>query len=127
MKRILLSSVIILSAFNIYASSRWVYITADTNNKDFFIDANSITQSGDSYTYWTKVNFEKRDADGDLSTKSQFTINCRTRELILRYYVFYDDIDGNGSIRISRKATGSWEPIVPESVNSAYYSYICKK
>ena len=127
MKRILLFSVIILSAFNIHASSRWVYITTGANSHEFFIDANSIAKSGDSNTYWAKVNYEKRDVDGDLSAKSQLTINCRTREVILRYFIFYDDVDGNGIVRISSKATGGWVPIEPDSVNSAYYDYICKK
>lgn len=127
MRKILLFFVIILSAFNIYASSQWIYIASSSDDTLFFIDANSIQQSGDSYTFWTKFNLSKRDDDGNLSSKSQRTINCRTRETVGRYIIYYDDIDGNGKITSSFSSKLSWTPIPPESINSAYYSYVCKK
>ena len=127
MKRIFLFSVIILSAFNIHASSRWVLIDSNIDNDLFFIDANSIQKSGDSRTVWQKVNYAKRDSYGDLSSKIQRTFNCRTRESISRHLIFYDDIDNNGQVTSSGKATLGWEPIPPDSVNWTIYKYVCSK
>ena len=126
MKKIFLFSVIILSAFNIYAGTQWLLITDSTDGDLFFIDTNSIQKSGDSYTYWSKANFAKRE-DGDLSSKTQRTINCRTRETISRYIINYDDIDNNGKITSSLTPKRGWIPIAPDSINSAFYDYLCKK
>ena len=126
MKRILLFSVIILSAFNIYASAKWTLI-ANTANGVFFIDASSIQKSGDSYTFWQKTNFDKRRDNGDLSSKVQRTFNCRTRESIYRYMMFYDDIDNNGNLTGSFKPNGDWNPIPPESTSWRFYEYVCNR
>ena len=127
MKRILLFSVIILSAFNIYASAQWIFIADNTDGDLFFIDANSIQKSGDSYTAWLKNNYAKRDVDGDLSSKIQRTINCRTREIINRYLIFYDDIDNTGKITSNFNGKSGWQPIPPDSVNWIIYKYVCNK
>ena len=127
MKRILLFSAIILSAFNIYASTQWIYIITSSNDDVFFIEANSIQNSGDSYTYWTKVNYARRNDDGDLSMKAQYTINCRTREVTPRYFIFYDDIDHKGKTTSSSHAKSGWVPIPPNTVNWSYYSHVCNK
>ena len=97
------------------------------NNDVFFIDANSIQKSGDSYTYWMKSNYGKRASNGALSSRSQYTINCRTREAINRYLIMYDDVDGNGKVIISGDPAGGWYPIPPDTIIWTYYSYICNK
>ena len=127
MKRILLSSVIILSAFNLYASARWVFIGSNSRNYVFFVDANSIQKSGDSYTFWEKVNYPERNKWGAFSSKNQRTVNCRTRESIFRFMIFYDDIDNAGKLTNSFDPKDSWEPIPPDSVNWASYKYVCDK
>ena len=126
MRKILLFSVIILSAFNIYASTKWTLIS-NTANGVLFIDASSIQKSGDSYTFWQKTNFDKRQDNGDLSSKVQRTVNCRTRESIYRYMMFYDDIDNNGKLTSSFNPKDDWNPIPPDSVDWAIYQYVCNK
>jgi len=127
MKKILIFFVIILSAFKIYASAKWVLVEYNNDNDVFFIDSNSIQKSGDSRTVWQKVNYSKRDSHGDLSSKIQRTFNCRTRESINRHLIFYDDIDNNGQVTSSAKATLGWEPISPETANWTIYKYVCNK
>ena len=86
MKRILLFSVIILSSFNLYASARWIDVGSNPSGSVFFIDAESIQKSGDSYTFWALFNYAKRNADGTLSFKSKLTIKVKlilTKELRL--------------------------------------------
>ena len=127
MKRLLLFSVIILSAFNIHASTQWVFVDSNSDNDLFFIDANSIQKNGDSYTFWTKVNNGKRDSRGNLSSKSQSTFNCRTREGTYRYIMVYDDTDNNGKLTNSFKAKDDWYPIPPGTVDWTIYKYVCNK
>ena len=127
MKRILLSSVIILSSFNIFADSQWVLIGVSKSNEVYFIDADSIQKNGDSSTHWIKNNYPKRDKFGDLSSKYQETINCRTRERTFRYLIFNDNVDNTGKITHSVNVKAEWEPIPPETVNWAIYKYVCNK
>ena len=127
MKRILLSSVIILSSFNIFANSQWVLIGVSESDSVFFIEAESIQKNGDSSTHWIRNNLPKRDKFGDLSTKYQETINCRTRERTFRYFISFDDTENNGKTTYSGNVKAEWEPIAPGSVNWAIYKYVCNK
>jgi len=115
-----------LIAFNSYAQSNWVYVTSNTYGDYFFVDRDSVQMQGDSVTFWTRRNYKQRDKFGDLSSKIQLTINCRTREIIMRFSMFYDDIDNFGQLTQSRKSSDSWAPIAPDSVNWSIYIFLCK-
>jgi hypothetical protein len=111
---------------NAYADSNWVYISTSNTNDVFFIDKNSIQTNGDSKTYWQQTNYGKRDKFGDLSSKAQSTINCRTREIINRYLMTYDDIKNMGRMTSSFDTKDSWMPIPPDTVNWNLFEYVCK-
>lgn len=118
---------LMLAAFNVNASSNWMFIGKNSNGSSFFVDRNSIQKSGDSRTYWTLRNFAERDSDGDLSSKVQRTINCRTRELIMRHIITYDDLNNNGKLTFSGPPTNSkWEPIAPDTINWSFMEFVCK-
>ena len=110
---------------SVHAQSNWVFITK-TQNKTNFVDKNSIQRSGDSVTFWDRANFSIRDKSGDLSSKMQLTINCRTREIIIRYGIFYDDLDNNGNSTSSGFPKSSWEPIAPDTIGERLYRFVCK-
>ena len=126
MKTFLLVVMSVIVSVNAYANSNWVYLTTSNDDNVFFIDNNSIQKSGDSKTYWRRDNFGKRDEQGDLSAKGQITINCRTREIILRYIMKYDDINNNGKLTRSFTPKDTWTPIAPDSVNWSFLEYVCK-
>ena len=111
---------------NAYANTNWIYFTTSSNDSVFFIEINSIQKSGDSMTYWYRRNFPKRNASGDLSSKVQSTINCRTREIINRYIMTYDDINNNGKLTHSFNPNELWEPIAPDTINWEFFKYVCK-
>ena len=113
-------------SINAYANSNWVHITNSNTGDVFFIDKNSIQKSGDSTTYWRQTNFPKRDKYGHLSSKTQSTINCRTREIINRYIMVYDDINNKGKLTYSFDPKDSWEPIAPDTVNWTFLENVCK-
>jgi hypothetical protein len=126
MKKFLLVIIFLMITFNSYAQSNWVYVTSSSIDDDVFVDRGSIQTQGDSITFWSRMNYKQRDEFGDLSSKVQFTINCRTREVIMRFSMFYDDIDNGGKLRKSNKTSDSWSPIAPDTVFWGLYKFVCK-
>ena len=127
MKRFLVFLISCIFIINAYANSNWVRVGANNEGDTYFIDTNSIQKSGDSQTFWTKSNYGVRSSYGDLSTKVQRTINCRTRELITRHFISYDDTNNNGKITSNFSASNqNWNPVSPDSVMWGFYSFICK-
>ena len=127
MKRFLVFFISCFFIINAYANRNWVSIGATNDGDTYFIDTNSIQKSGDSQTFWVRANYGARTSGGDLSSKVQRTINCRTRELINRHFIFYDDINNNGKITSNFSASNqNWTPVSPDSVSWGFYSFICK-
>ncbi len=114
-------------------SANWVKVAATADGQEvIFIDTQSIQRSGNSVTYWEKVNNSTRTKQGDLSSKLQKTINCVTRDFRVLYFIFYDDLNNQGKVTSSFSADTlpedlkSWRPIVPESVMESSRKYLCK-
>jgi hypothetical protein len=127
MKNLLLIIIFFTIAFDSHAQSNWVYVTSNSKSDDFFVDRSSFQTQGDSITFWQRMNYEQRNKFGDLSAKIQYTINCRTREQIMRFSMYYDDIDNNGRLTTSGKPSNpSWEPIAPDTVSWSLYKFVCK-
>jgi len=109
-------------------ASRWVLVDKNIDDVAFFVDTKSITRSGDSVTFWKRINYATRSTTGTLSAKTNDTVNCRTRELITRHYMTYDDLNNNGKLIDSWSADGAkWEPIPPDSVIEALMKFVCKR
>ena len=130
MKKLLL--LLILISETAY-SANWVKVAATADGQEvIFIDTQSIQRSGNSVTYWEKVNNSTRTKQGDLSSKLQKTINCVTRDFRVLYFIFYDDLNNQGKVTSSFSADTlpedlkSWRPIVPESVMESSRKYLCK-
>ncbi len=111
---------------NVYANSNWTFIVVDEVGDSLWIDKNSIQKSGDSITFWSRRNFKERDVNGNFSSKVQRTVNCRTRETIPRYYMFYDDINNMGNVTGNFAAINpKWIPIPPDTVLWGLYQFVC--
>jgi hypothetical protein len=111
----------------VHANSNWVFIGLSVDDMKFFIDANSMQRSGDSVTFWQRVNYPQRNAYGDYSSKVQYTINCRTREIITRHLMFYDDLNNFGKLTDSFGAINQmWSPIAPDTVHWSMFKNVCK-
>ena len=124
--RVILILPILLLAISAAANSKWEFVGRNDINDIFYIDSNSYQKSGDSITYWAIRNYGERDKWGDLSSKNQYTINCRTREVITRYLITYDDRDSNGKITDSFASKSSWSPIAPDTINWSIMKHVCK-
>lgn len=126
MKKLIIVCGMIFLTLNAFANANWIMIDKNRGGDIFFIDASSIQRSGDSVTHWIKVNFAKRDEFGDFSSKSQDTINCRTREVISRWFMTYDDVDNNGKLTSNFQPKNSWRPISPNSTQWRFYEVVCR-
>jgi hypothetical protein len=82
-----------------YEKANWSFVDKKSGDS-YFIDINSLKKTGNSVTYWMKVNFNKRDKAGNLSTKLLMSVNCRTRENTVREITTYDDEDARGLITL---------------------------
>lgn len=109
-------------------ASNWINVGMSSSGTTFFVDLESITRSGDSITFWSITNYTSRTTYGDLSSKVQRTVNCRSREQIHRYHMFYDDLNANGKLTLSIPANSSdkWEPIAPDTMNEVLLKAVCK-
>lgn len=119
-------AVFLLIAIEARGNSNWELVGNNTTGDMFFVDKNSYQKSGDSITFWQRDNYVERDKFGDLSSKSQLTINCRTRERIRRFLMTYDDINNQGVVTHSAVSKDSWKPIAPDTVNWALMMHVCK-
>jgi len=126
MKTFLFVVMSVIVSVNAYANSNWVFVTTSQDGAVFFIDSNSMQKSGNSITFWKMINYVQRDKYGDLSAKIQSTINCKSREDIMRYSLYYDDINNTGKLTSSGDVKDSWKPIAPDSVNWAQFQFVCK-
>lgn len=116
----------LLFCSSVFAQSNWITVALNSTGNEWFVDVNSIQRRGDLVTFWSRANFLVRDKDGDLSSKSQDTINCRTREQIIRWIMFYDDRDNMGKLTLSSESTASWRPIAPDTISDALRLFVCK-
>ncbi len=122
----ILALILLVASVNSHASSNWIYLTSTVDNDEFYIERNPSQKDGDSVTFWTRRNFADRTKFGDLSEKTQRTINCRRREIILRFVQTYDDINNTGRQTSSFKATDTWAPVAPDTVNWLMMRFVCK-
>ncbi len=116
----------IFFSIGVFAAAEWLDIGTNRSNDRFFIDVNSIERSGDSVTYWVKLNYAARGADGSLSSKTQYIIHCQARQFALRYIIRYDEPDNIGRILVAREDKGSWSPIPPDTVIYYHSQLLCK-
>ena len=126
MKTFLFVVMSVIVSVNAYANSNWIYLVTSNSGTVTFIDKNSMQKSGDSITFWILDNFGQRAEYGDLSAKKQRTINCRTREKIMRYSMYYDDINNTGKLTSNGDVKDSWTPIAPDSVVWSQFVFVCK-
>ncbi len=122
----IIALIFLTMSVNSIANSNWVYVASSINNEDWFVERNSTQKDGDSVTFWTRRNYVDRTKFGDLSEKVQRTINCRRREVIIRFMQTYDDINNTGRQTSSFKANDSWEPVAPDTVMWTVMRFVCK-
>ena len=132
MKKILFIALMIpcfASALKVVGASDWVMVGKGSNGDVIYIDAESIQRNVDYITFWDRTNLSSRNQDGNLSFKTNITVNCRTKESILVYFMAFDDLDNRGILTESFAApyTTTWQPIVPGSAYAKEMQFVCNK
>jgi hypothetical protein len=125
MIKIFITLLLFSASFSTYASSRWTPVSQNNSGDIFFVDENSIQISGDVMTFWYRVNFKQRDKFGNLSSKIQISINCKTRERASRFALFYEELNNNGKVTFNSVGKNQWDPIPPESTTYHMFSFVC--
>jgi len=124
MKRLLF---LLIFISEIAYSANWMRVTSSNDGDVVFVDSLSMQRSGNTVTFWSKMNYGVRDRSGDLSSKTQRAVNCMTREVKSLYLMTYDDFDNQGKLTHSdRFSNQSWNPIAPETINDAVRRFVCK-
>lgn len=128
MKRLcLIILFLLISIPKIAYSANWIKVATSSRGDTLFVDALSIQRDGNVVTFWTKTNYATRTQYGDLSSKVQESINCKSRENKRMFSMYYDDFDNQGKVTSSGKvADQSWNPIPPETINDAIRRFVCK-
>ncbi len=124
MKKLLLA--LIFLPFVSYASN-WVLISTSTAGDKFKIDTTSIDRNGNEATYWEILNYGKRSEAGNLSSKSQVTINCRTKEFNTKFAQVFSDYDAQGTLNFQYTPTSTWTPIPPDTSYETVMKFVCKR
>ena len=108
-------------------ASNWMFVSKSTVGESYFIDTQSMMFNGNEVSFWAKVNYKVRNKYGDLSSKEQWTMNCRTKESNLMYMTSYSDFDNRGKINGSYKVPVDWSPIPPDTTAEEILKFVCKK
>lgn len=109
-----------LSALSVPAqTNRWSFVTNDRENEiEWYLDLETIQQSGDNYRFWDKQVFK----DGSY-IKERMIIYCRQRKMQRLQAAIYDRND-----YFDREIRGTpIIDIVPESVSERFYKLFCMK
>ncbi len=107
-------------------ASRWVE-TGRTITAQFYVDTQSIQRNGNLVTFWERRNYVQRNKFGDLSTKANLVINCRTRESKLLFLITYDDFDNSGKVTTNTTVNQEWQPIAPDTIEESTMKFVCKR
>lgn len=124
--KILLLLTFFFSTFAFGATWNMVAMSSDGNK--FYVEKESITRNGNEVNYWMRVNLGKRDAQGYLSTKENYVVNCRTRDEKLRHLILFSDFDNKGTVINQRNySKEEWKPISPDSIGADVMEFVCKQ
>ncbi len=124
MKKLLLA--LIFLPLVSYASN-WVFVSENNTGTKFKIDTTSITRNGNEVTFWEIMNYGKRSDTGNLSGKSQSSINCRTKEYSTKYMQLFSDYDAQGVLNSQFNVPITWAPIPPDTSYETVMKFVCKR
>lgn len=108
-------------------AANWVSVSISATGDKFKVDSTSITRNGNEVTFWEIINNAKRSDTGNLSSKNQMTINCRTKEFNTKYTQTFSDYDGQGTLSLQYSSPSTWTPIPPDSTYENVMKFVCKK
>ncbi len=128
MRAIFSMAIGMLLIFNSYANSEWILIEGSyiTNNESH-ADKNSLQIDGEIATFWLKRNNPSRDRFGAMSNKYQIAINCKSRQMSLKWMVDYSEADNKGNVIFNGEAPQKWSPVIPDSRTWLWYKFACNQ
>ena len=128
MKKLILFLVLIFTTYSIHA--KWLLVAGSEEAK-FYVEINSIKQTGNLVTYWELLDYPSMQTFNNLnyySVKQKYETNCNTEDSALLYSNFYSENMGSGkSVYGLKQEHKNFEPNIPDSLGYTIFKFVCKK
>jgi hypothetical protein len=128
MTKLLLFLILTCTTLNVHA--KWV-LAAVNDEAKFYIETNSIKQTGNSVTYWELLDYSSSQTWNNInyySVKQKYETNCNAEESAVLYLSYYSENMGLGksvySVKLQQK---DFQPNIPDTSGHAIYKLVCSK
>lgn len=120
---ILFAALLSLSGTSAFASSWHNFYSANTDDAEYFFDADSVVKAGGVVTVWVKtVQKNSPESDGSWSIALNWRINCQKRTITILSSSTYDSA---GKFIKSNSNVSSETQITPDSVGEGVQKAAC--
>ena len=127
MKKLLLFLILTFTILNVHA--KWVLVGTNEDN-DIYVKTDSIKRIGHIVTYWETLDFksiQKVDEKEYHSMKMKNETNCNAEENKTLFMAVYSEPMGSGKIVDSWKPDNDFRIIIPDTLASAVFKFVCGK
>ena len=122
MKKLLILLFSILISFNSYGE--WTFIYKNTNETMFYIDKDTIKESG-RYVYWWDLGDSEKLIGASLSAKFYQEGDCAVHRYRTLSYIFYKQRMGKGESDIDNPQNAEWTYPAPGSIEKDILNFVC--
>lgn len=120
----------VLFKFSCETKPKWVEVGSDENDLTNYIDLDSIHKKGSRVKIWGMYDFKIARDFGDYKFKSHKRLteyDCKKGQYRMLSGSFHYGSMGIGEVLDAQDSTGNWEPVIPDSIEDAYFKFACKK
>lgn len=134
MRYILLVCVFLFTIAQSTAKSCWEFATAAgpvDSSTSYFVNTCEITIKGTTKTIWVKSISDKNKLTNGAPPKEYksaialFHANCKTKMMGVSSTNYYDELGNSVGSVYTPVELIEYKPVIPESVGSGIYSYVC--
>ena len=101
-----------------------------TDTAKFYVDAASITRSGDLVRAWTKSNYSKRQTHSSgkkfFSSRNRVALRCEAKQMMMTSWAYLSESDLQGEVVESGQVPSPvWEDVAPDTVAEMILIFVC--
>jgi len=120
---ILFAVLLSLSGTSAFASSWHNFYSANSDDAEYFFDAESVVKAAGIVTVWVKtVQVNSAESDGSWSTAFNWRINCPKRTIQTLNWSTYES---TGKFIKSNSNVGQERQVSPDSVGEGVFKAVC--
>jgi len=113
--------------YSSFSFANWTYVGKNTSGVTFYVDFNSIKINNQDYVfYWSNTNYPKPSAQGNLSSKVIYMLDCTLlRDKIMSDY-YYKKLNAKGNpSSSSTEPDKEWVYSQPGSIQEKISKKVC--